>query len=176
MKIDESFLRSKIRDVPDFPTKGVVFKDITPLLQDYSAVRYAVERIAEHFKDKCIDAVVSAESRCFIFGAILSYAMKTSFVPLRKPGKLPWKTLRKEFETEYSKDAFEIHVDSLKKGERVLIVDDVLATGGTASAAVELAKMLGAEVVGLAFLIELDFLKGREKLAGYEVFSLLHYK
>jgi adenine phosphoribosyltransferase len=176
MKMDDDFLKSKIRDIPDFPKKGVIFRDITPLLLDHEAVRYAIEKIAEHFKDKQIDAVVSTESRGFIFGAILSYAINASFVPLRKPGKLPWKTLRKEFSTEYSKDAFEMHVDALKKGEKVLIVDDVLATAGTAKAAIDLVSALGAEIVGLAFLIELDFLNGRNKLGNNYIFSLLHYK
>ncbi|HDD46033.1 MAG TPA: adenine phosphoribosyltransferase [Candidatus Aenigmarchaeota archaeon] len=169
-------LKTKIRTIPDFPRTGVMFKDITTLLRDAHAFKYAIKKILEAVKDKDIDVVASAESRGFILGSVLSYELSAGFVPLRKPGKLPYKTIRQEFETEYSKDAFEIHVDAIEKGDNVLIVDDLLATGGTARAAVDLIERLGGNVVALAFLIELSFLKGREKLKGYDVYSVVKYE
>ena len=168
-------LKTKIRTIPDFPRTGVMFKDITTLLRDAHAFKYAIKKILEAVKDKDIDVVASAESRGFILGSVLSYELSAGFVPLRKPGKLPYKTIRQEFETEYSKDAFEIHVDAIEKGDNVLIVDDLLATGGTARAAVDLIERLGGNVVALAFLIELSFLKGREKLKKYPIYSLIEY-
>ena len=153
-----------------------MFRDITPLLQDPYARRMVLLEVEEHFKDKKIDVVASAESRGFIFGAILAHEFYCSFVPLRKPGKLPYKTLRHNFVTEYSQDAFEIHEDAIKPGDNVLIVDDLLATGGTAEAAVKLIEQLGGKVAGLAFIIELSYLNGREKLKGYDIFSLIEYK
>ncbi|HLD89187.1 MAG TPA: adenine phosphoribosyltransferase [Candidatus Nanoarchaeia archaeon] len=170
-------LIKKIRDVPDFPKKGVVFKDITPLLADSYAFRKAIRLLAEYCRSKGkIDAVVCAESRGFIFGSALAYEIGAGFVPLRKPGKLPYKTLREEFQTEYSTDAFEVHEDAVKEGKNVIIVDDVLATGGTARAACNLVKKLGGNVLGLAFLIELEFLNGREKINEYDVLSLIKVK
>ena len=173
MEID---LKSKIRTIPDFPKKGIMFKDITPLLRDGKAFSQAIKEILKHFQNKRIDAVASAESRGFIFGAAIAYELNVGFVPLRKPGKLPHKTLKQEFITEYSTDAFEIHADAIRKGENVLLVDDLLATGGTAKAAVDLIEKLGGKVVGVAFLIELSFLGGREKLKGYDVLSLIEYE
>ena len=168
-------LRSKIRTVPDFPKKGIMFKDITTLLQDADAFRSSVKQMMSHFEGMHIDKVVSAESRGFILGSAIAYELGAGFVPLRKPGKLPWKKLREEFDTEYSKDAFEIHEDAIKKGEAVLIVDDLLATGGTLNAATKLVEKLGGNVVGITILIELNFLKGRERLKGYDVFSVVNY-
>ncbi len=172
-KID---LKSKIRTIPHFPKKGVMFKDITTLLQDADAFRYAIQEMLSHFRGKKIDKVVSAESRGFIFGSVLAHELGAGFVPLRKPGKLPYKTIKEEFETEYSKDAFEIHEDAIKNGENVLIVDDLLATGGTLEAATKLVENLGGNVVGIAVLIELGFLNGREKLKKYDIFSLVNYE
>ncbi len=171
-----NYLEARIRTIPDFPKKGIMFKDITPLLQDPQAFRQVTERFAEHYKHKRIDAVACAESRGFIFGAMLAYKLGIPFIPFRKPGKLPYKTIRQEFDTEYSKDAFEMHIDAVKKGQHILIVDDLLATGGTAKAAADLIEMAGATVVGLAFVIELSFLHGRDKLKGYDIFTLIDYK
>jgi adenine phosphoribosyltransferase len=170
-------LSSKIRTVPNFPKKGILFYDVMSLFQDSAAFRQAVDELVEYFikKDLHFDKVVSAESRGFILGAVLAYEFHAGFVPLRKPGKLPAATIRQEFETEYSKDAFEMHKDAIKKGESVLIVDDLCATAGTARAAVDLVEMLGGKVNGIAFLIELTFLKGREKLKGYDICSLLKF-
>ena len=169
-------IKKRIRTIPHFPKKGIMFRDITPLLQDPFTRRYVLLTIEEHFKDKRIDAVVAAESRGFIFGAILAHEMYCSFVPLRKPGKLPYKTIKQEFQTEYSIDAFEMHEDGIKKGQNVLIADDLLATGGTAEAACKLVERLGGNVVGVAFIIDLSYLGGREKLKKYDVFSVIDYK
>jgi adenine phosphoribosyltransferase len=170
-------LSKKIRTVPHFPKKGILFYDVTSLLQEPKAYRQAIDELVEHFLRKGLyfDKVVSAESRGFIFGAVLAYEFHAGFVPLRKPGKLPAATIKEEFKTEYSTDAFEIHSDSIKKGESVLIVDDLLATGGTLKAAVKLVERLGGKVNGIACVIELSFLKGREKLKGYDLFTLLQY-
>jgi adenine phosphoribosyltransferase len=169
-------LRSKIRTVPHFPKKGVMFKDITTLLQDSDCFRYAIKEMLEHFRGKKIDKVVSAESRGFIFGSVMAHELGAGFVPMRKPGKLPWKKIREEFKTEYSKDAFEVHEDSIKKGENVLLVDDLLATGGTMEAAIKLIERLGGNIVGIAILIELGFLKGRERIKKYDLFTLVNYE
>lgn len=169
-------LKDKIRTIPDFPKKGIMFKDVTTLLQDPHAFRYAVREMLHYLDGKNINAVVSAESRGFILGSVLAHELHASFIPMRKPGKLPYKTVKQEFETEYSKDAFEVHVDAIKKGDKVLIIDDLLATGGTAKAMTDLVKKLGGDVVGLAFLIELSYLNGRNKLKGYDVFSLMKYE
>ena len=171
-------LAKKIRTVPHFPKKGIMFKDITTLLQDSAAFRQAIDALVEYFmkKDLHFDKVVSTESRGFILGAVMAYEFHAGFVPLRKPGKLPYKTIKQEFKTEYSTDAFEIHADAIEKGESVLVVDDLLATSGTARAAVDLVEKLGGKVNGIAFLVELTFLKGREKLKGYDVFSLVKFE
>ncbi len=172
-KID---LKSRIRTVPHFPKDGVMFKDITTLLQDSDCFRYTIKEMLKHFKGKKIDKVVSAESRGFIFGSVMAHELNAGFVPLRKPGKLPWKKIREEFKTEYSKDAFEVHEDSIEKGENVLLVDDLLATGGTMEAAIKLIERLGGNIVGIAILIELGFLKGRKRLKKYDLFSLIIYE
>ncbi|MCG2717455.1 MAG: adenine phosphoribosyltransferase [Nanoarchaeota archaeon] len=168
-------LKSKIRDVPNFPKEGIVFKDITTLLQDPKAFRQSIEQLKEHYKDQQIDVIVGPESRGFIFGIVLAYELGVSFVPIRKPGKLPAETLSQEYVLEYGTDKIEIHKDSIEKGKKVLVVDDLLATGGTSEAASKLIKKLEGDIVGFAFLIELCFLKGREKLKGYNVYSLIDY-
>ena len=168
-------LKSIIRTVPDFPKKGIMFKDITPLLSDAAAFRHVIRQFLNHYSGKGVNVVASAESRGFIFGSVMAYELGVHFVPLRKPGKLPYKKIRQEFKTEYSTDAFEVHEDAIKEGDRVLIVDDLVATAGTAKAAADLVEKLGGEIVGFAFLIELSFLNGRRKLEGYEVFSLVQY-
>ncbi|RLD13515.1 MAG: adenine phosphoribosyltransferase [Caldiserica bacterium] len=166
-------LEKFIRNIPDFPQKGILFRDITPLLRDFEAFKYAIDSIYEKHKDEGIDVVVGIEARGFILASTIAYRLGAGFVPVRKPGKLPWKTVRKEYELEYGMAILEIHEDAIKKGERVLIVDDVLATGGTAKATVDLVEKLGGNVVGISFLIELEGLNGREKLKDYNVFSLM---
>lgn len=168
-------LRKLIREVPDFPKPGILFYDITTLLKDADGLRLSVDQLAEHYAGQKVDCVVGIEARGFIFAPPVAYRLKTGFVPVRKPKKLPAPTARETYKLEYGEDALEIHRDAISKGERVLIIDDLLATGGTAAAVVRLVKSLGGEVVGLGFAIELDFLKGREKLSGHDVFSLLHY-
>lgn len=175
MTADNAHLAAKIRVIPDYPKPGVSFKDITPLMQDAVALRDAIDQVAKHFAGANIAHVVGIESRGFIFGAAIAYALKAGFIPVRKPGKLPHDTHRCEYELEYGTDALEIHKDAVAPGERVLIIDDVLATGGTAAAAVELVDKLGGEVVGLGFLIELGFLNGRDRLPGREILSLVTY-
>jgi adenine phosphoribosyltransferase len=169
-------LRSHIRDIPDFPKPGIVFKDITPLLLDHGACNAAICRLADWARPKEIDLVVAAEARGFILGGALARELGAGFVPARKPGKLPWDTVSAEYILEYGVDALEMHADALSHGARVLIHDDLLATGGTARALCELVEQLGAHVVGLAFVVELGFLHGREKLAGCgDVHSLITY-
>jgi len=168
-------LQRLIREVPDFPKPGILFYDITTLLEDTEGLRAVIDGLSACHKDEKIDKVVGIEARGFIFAPAVAYAMNAGFVPVRKPGKLPAKTVRMEYKLEYGTDALEIHADAVKKGERVLIVDDVLATGGTARAVADLVTHLGGEVVGLAFVIELDFLGGREKLPGRAIQSLIHY-
>ena len=169
-------LRSHIRDIPDFPKPGIVFKDITPLLLDHDACNAAICRLADWARPKEIDLVVAAEARGFILGGALARELGAGFVPARKPGKLPWDTVSAEYILEYGVDALEMHADALSHGARVLIHDDLLATGGTAAALCELVEQLGAHVVGLAFVVELEFLRGREKLAGCgDVHSLISY-
>jgi len=170
-------LSKKVRTIPHFPKEGILFYDVMTLFQDAAAFRQAVDELVEHFmkKDMHFDKVVSMESRGFILGAILAYEFHAGFVPLRKPGKLPGKTISQEFEKEYGKDSFEMHEDAIEKGDSVLIADDLLATAGTACAAINLVERLGGKVNGMAFLVELTFLKGIEKLKGYDTFSLLKY-
>ncbi len=168
-------LESKIRDVPDFPRQGIVFKDIMPMLADPEALREAVERLAEFAEPRKPEVVLGAEARGFILGAALAYHMGCGFVAARKPGKLPWRTVGVKYALEYGFDALELHADAISGGVRVLVHDDLLATGGTARAKVDLVEQLGGEVVGLAFVIELDFLNGRDKLAGYDICSLIRY-
>jgi adenine phosphoribosyltransferase len=168
-------LEDWIRDIPDFPQKGILFKDITPLLQDGAAFRAAIERLAAHYAGSGIQAVVGVESRGFIFGAPLAYLLNCGFIPVRKFGKLPSKTVTVEYALEYGTNVVEMHTDAIKPGQRVLIVDDLLATGGTVSAAMELVEKLGGHIAGIAFLVELTFLKGREQLQGHDVFALIKY-
>ena len=163
------------RIVPDFPKPGIQFIDVTSLLQHGDAFRHVIDGWAARYASQQIDAVVGAESRGFIFGAALAYAMGLPFVPVRKPGKLPADTIAEEFELEYGTDTLEIHTDALKKGDRALLIDDLLATGGTMAAMCRLVERLGAEVVEIAFVVELPPLKGREKLAGYPIHSLVEF-
>jgi adenine phosphoribosyltransferase len=168
-------LKAKIRDIPDFPQVGVVFKDITPLLGDPQAFNMAVNLLANRYIGQHIDRIVGVEARGFILGAALSYKLNTGLILVRKPGKLPAATLKMAYELEYGADQLEIHRDALQPGSRVVLVDDVLATGGTIRATIDLVKGLQCEVVELAFLIELRALNGRSRLPGYPVFSLLQY-
>ncbi len=168
-------LTTRIRDVPDFPKPGVVFKDIMPLLADAEALREAVDRIAEWAGPREPDIVLGAEARGYITGGALACRLGCGFVAARKPGKLPWRTVAVKYALEYGFDQLEVHADSIRPGQRVLVHDDVLATGGTAKATVELVEQLGGTVVGLPFIIELGFLKGREQLEGYDIFSLIEY-
>jgi adenine phosphoribosyltransferase len=173
--LSPEFLKSRIRNVPDFPKPGILFYDITTLLRDAVGFGAAIEQLAAPFVGAGIDLVVGIESRGFILGAPVATRLGAGFIPIRKPGKLPAKTLRESFSLEYGSDAIEIHQDAVTPGQTVLIVDDVLATGGTARAAASLVKQLGGRLHALSFLIELDFLKGREKLAGERLASVLHY-
>lgn len=168
-------LKQLIREVPDFPKKGILFYDITTLLKDKCGFATLIDALSEHYINKDIDLVLGMEARGFIFGPAVAYRLNAGFVPVRKPGKLPAETARLEYDLEYGSNVLEIHRDAIQKGQRVIIVDDLLATGGTAAATVSLARTLGAEVCGLGFVVELDFLKGRDKLPGCDVFSLLHY-
>lgn len=168
-------LHQYIREIPDFPKKGIEFKDITPLLQSPEAMKAAVSQFLTLIGDVKIDKVVAIESRGFLFGILLAEKLNAGFVPIRKPGKLPGETFSEIYELEYGRDTLEIHCDALKKGERVILHDDVLATGGTARTACNLVKKMGAEIVQCNFLIELLFLNGRNKLNAYEVASLLKY-
>lgn len=168
-------LKKYIRDVPDFPKKGIVFKDITTLLKEPKAFKTAIDMLYEKFKNRGIKKVVAVESRGFIFGAALAYKLNAGIVPVRKKGKLPYKTAYINYELEYGVDTLEVHVDGIESGEKVLVVDDVLATGGTANAVCELVEKLKGVVAGCVFLIELKFLKGREKLKKYKVYSLITY-
>ncbi|HLV08920.1 MAG TPA: adenine phosphoribosyltransferase [Halanaerobiales bacterium] len=166
-------LKEIVRDIPDFPEKGIIFKDITPLLKDADAFEEGISKLAGHFKEKDFDYIVGIEARGFIVGAPLALYLKKGFVPIRKPGKLPADTISASYELEYGKNVIEIHKDALQNGDRVLLIDDLLATGGTIKAAIELIESLGAEVIELGFLMELSFLKGRQQLEGYDIFSLL---
>ena len=168
-------IADKIRDVPDFPKKGILFKDITPVLSDIDTLRASVKEMAAPFVDLRIDVVVGIESRGFIFGAPIADVLNCSFVPVRKPGKLPWKTESVSYELEYGTDALEIHEDAITEGQNVLIVDDLLATGGTAEATCKLVSKLGGNIKGLSVLIELEDLKGRKRLNQYNVHSLVQY-
>ena len=168
-------LEDWIRDIPDFPQRGVLFKDITPLLQDAAAYHAALDRLAAHYAGSGIEMVVGVESRGFIFGAALAYLLNCGFVPVRKFGKLPHQTVSVEYSLEYGTNVVEMHTDAIRPGQRVLIVDDLLATGGTTSAAMELVEKLGGHIAGIAFLVELTFLKGREQLGGHDVFALIKY-
>jgi adenine phosphoribosyltransferase len=168
-------LRAKIRDIKDFPTEGVLFKDITTLLKDPRAFRSVLDMLAARYRNEQVDVVVGIESRGFIFGGALAHQLDAGFVPVRKLGKLPGKTIEVEYELEYGRDALAIHEDAIKAGQRVLVVDDLLATGGTMAATLRLVEQLGGKVVGVAFMIELAFLGGRQKLRSYPLHSLIVY-
>jgi adenine phosphoribosyltransferase len=168
-------LKGLIREVPDFPKTGILFYDITTLLKDKLGFATLIDALAEHYLQKEIDLVLGIEARGFIFGPALAYRLNAGFVPVRKPGKLPAATAKYDYALEYGTNTLEIHQDAIQKGQRVIIVDDLLATGGTADATTKLATSLGAQIGGLGFVVELDFLKGRDKLKQYNVFSLLHY-
>lgn len=168
-------LSSIIRNVPDFPKPGIQFKDITTLLLHGDAFKEIIDGWRDRYAGQNVDVIVGAEARGFIFGAALAYAMELPFVPVRKPGKLPAETVAESFDLEYGTDTLEIHVDALKKGDRVVLVDDLLATGGTMEATCKLVERLGAEVVEIAFVVELPPLKGRDKLAGYPVYVLVEF-
>ena len=176
MAIAPAHLKDLVRDIPDFPRPGVVFKDITPLLADHAAFASTVDRITEAFAGRVIHRVLGIEARGFIVAAPVAYKLRAGFTPVRKAGKLPWQVEQEEYVLEYGTDLLEIHVDAVAPGERVLIVDDVLATGGTAAATARLVERLGAEVVGFGFIMELAFLKGRAKLEGRDVVSLRTYE
>lgn len=173
--MDMKSLKAKVRNIPDFPKKGILFRDITPLLGNAKSLREVIARLARSLKGKKIGAVVGIESRGFIFGTALATKLGVGFVPIRKKGKLPWKTKRIACTLEYGEEILEIHQDAVKRGEPVVIVDDLLATGGTAAAAAKLVEAVGGKVAKLAFVIELEFLKGRDKLKKYDVSSLIQY-
>ncbi len=168
-------LAESIREVPDFPKEGILFYDITTLIKDPQAFKRAVDILTEHYVGQKIDLVVAVEARGYIFGAPIAYQLGAGFVPVRKVGKLPAETVREEYELEYGTDSVEMHRDAIQPGQRVLIVDDLIATGGSAAATARLVERLGGEVVGIAFLIELTFLSGVQKLEGYDVFTVIGY-
>jgi adenine phosphoribosyltransferase len=168
-------LKSLIRDVPDFPSHGILFRDVTPLLRDPAGLARVVDALAERYSGAGVDVVAGIESRGFIFGAPLALRLGVGFVPVRKPGKLPADKIRREYVLEYGTGALEVHVDAVRPGERVLLVDDLLATGGTAAAAVALLEQIGGTVADVAFVVELEFLAGRRALEGYAVHSLVRY-
>jgi adenine phosphoribosyltransferase len=173
MTRDPSWLVERLRDIPDFPQPGVVFKDLTPLLADVDAFRYTVDAIADHAAGLTVDKVLGIEARGFIWAAPVAYRLGAGFVPVRKPGKLPYRTASETYELEYGTDSLEAHEDALAPGDSVLVVDDVLATGGTAAATCRLAERLGGTIAGLAFVVELGFLGGRAKLADHDILSLI---
>jgi len=175
MGADAGWLKEYLREIPDFPRPGVGFKDITPLLGDADAFKFAVDAIADHFAGTRVDKVLGVEARGFIVAAPIAYRFDAGFVPVRKAGKLPWEIEQEEYELEYGTDALELHRDAVAPGQSVLIVDDVLATGGTAAATVRLVERLGGIVAGLGFIVELAFLTGRSRLHGYDLLSLITY-
>jgi adenine phosphoribosyltransferase len=168
-------LKKLIREIPDFPKKGILFYDITTLLKDNVGYATLIDALAEYYMAQKVDLVLGMEARGFIFGPALAYRLNAGFVPVRKPGKLPAATSKVSYDLEYGSNTLEIHTDAIQKGQRVIIVDDLLATGGTAEATAKLATQAGAEIVGLGFVVELDFLNGRDKLKPHDVFSLLRY-
>jgi adenine phosphoribosyltransferase len=173
MTRDPSWLLDRVRDVPDFPQPGIVFKDLTPLMADVDAYRFSVDAIADHAAGLTVDKVVGIEARGFIWAAPVAYRIGAGFVPVRKPGKLPWQTVSESYELEYGTDSLDVHADAVVPGDSVLIVDDVLATGGTAAATVRLVERLGGHLAGLAFVVELGFLGGRGKLTDHDILSLM---
>jgi adenine phosphoribosyltransferase len=173
MTRDPSWLAGHLRDVPDFPQPGIGFKDLTPLLADVDAFRFAVDALADHAVDLTVDKVVGIEARGFIFAAAVAYRLGAGFVPVRKPGKLPWRTVTETYALEYGTDSLDIHEDAFAAGESVYVVDDVLATGGTAAATCRLVERLGGRIAGLGFVVELGFLDGRAKLGDHDILSLI---
>lgn len=171
----EKELKKIIKDVPDFPKQGIIFKDLTPVFQNKKVFKNTIDFLYKKFKNKKIDKIVCVEARGFLIGAPLAFKLGVGLVPVRKPGKLPRETYKVEYSLEYGTDALEIHKDAISKGEKILIVDDLLATGGTVGAVAELVEKAGGKVTGIAFIVELDFLKGREKLKKYKIFSIVHY-
>ncbi len=169
-------LRKAIRDIPDFPKEGIIFKDITPVLQDADLFQSAIDIFADRYMGKDISKVIGIEARGFLFASALAYRIKCGVVPVRKPGKLPYKTERASYELEYGEDSVEIHRDAVSEGENVIVIDDLLATGGTMSATLDLVERLGGRIVEVAFLIELEFLNGRERLEGKDIFSVLKFQ
>lgn len=168
-------LKAKIRDIADFPEQGILFKDITPLVKDPISLRLAVDELIRPFKNTNITAIAGMEARGFIFGSLVAWELGLGFIPLRKPGKLPYDIQRVDYKLEYGTASLEAHIDAVESGDRILVIDDVLATGGTAKASCELIEKLGGEIVACAFVIELDQLKGREQIKNYPIHSLLHY-
>lgn len=168
-------IKSKIRVIEDFPEKGISFKDITTLIKEKEAFKEVVDKIVEDLRDKKVDYIAGPEARGFLFGAAVAYGLGVGFIPVRKPGKLPGDTIREEYELEYGTNILEIHRDAIEEGDRIAIVDDLLATGGTVLSAVKLIEKLGGEVVAMEFLIELEFLKGRDRLKGYHINTLVKY-
>jgi adenine phosphoribosyltransferase len=175
MKAAEQIIKERIRDVPDYPRKGILFKDITPMLKDRDCFNTCISELADRFSGERIDYVVGIEARGFIIGSALAHLMHVGFVPIRKKGKLPYEKISEDYELEYGTETIEMHKDAIEKGSRVLVVDDLLATGGTARAAAGLLRKLGANIVGFAFIIELTDLKGKNKLDGAKVVSLVSY-
>jgi len=169
-------LKAKIRDIPDFPKPGILFKDITPLVQDPACLRLAIAALIEPYKDMNITAVAGMEARGFIFGSLVAWELNLGFIPLRKPGKLPYDVESINYALEYGEASLEAHIDAIKTGDRILLIDDLLATGGTAKASCELVEKLGGNVVACAFIVELEILNGRDKLRGYPVHSLIKYE
>ena len=175
MKLKKSDLKKFIRDIPDFPKKGIVFKDITPLLNEPTAFKKSIDLLTQKFKKENIQQVVAVDARGFIFGSVLAYKLGAGFVPVRKKGKLPYRTKRITYELEYGSDTLEIHEDTIHAGSRVLIVDDLLATGGTVKAVVDLVEQQNAKIIGILFLVELAFLEGKKKLKNYPIYSLIRF-
>ncbi len=168
-------LKAKIRDIPDFPEPGIIFRDITPLVADPATMQLTVYQLLQPFLGETINAVAGMEARGFIFGSLAAWELSVGFIPLRKPGKLPYDVQSASYDREYGSAALEVHTDAVNPGDRILLIDDLIATGGTAAASCKLVEELGGEIAGCAFVIELDALNGREKLANYRVHSLLHY-
>ena len=168
-------LKELVRDIPDFPKKGIIFKDITPLFLNPESLKEIIDKFSDHYKDKEIDVIVGVEARGFLIGPAIAINLNTGFVPIRKPGKLPYETASKTYQLEYGTDTVEVHKDAIKPDDKVLMVDDLLATGGTMAACCDLVGSLKGEVMGCAFIIELDFLNGRKALNNYDVFSLIQY-
>jgi adenine phosphoribosyltransferase len=168
-------LKELIRDIPDFPKEGIIFKDITPVLQNPAGLKEVVDKFSERYANQKVDVIVGAEARGFLFGPAVAINLGAGFVPVRKPGKLPYETASMTYDLEYGTDTLEIHKDAVKAGDNVLMMDDLLATGGTMAASCELVESLGGKITGCAFLIELGFLNGKDKLSKYDIFSLLQY-